>query len=267
MLKLENISPQEMPEVVRVASEMYERDLERQGETQERQAVLRAAVEIGLPAEYLHRAAAEVHARRVERVRRRRRWRNGLLAATGVLALFGLTLVGVRTLDRPVARSAPVMAYRFHAQEGWFGQVNRETRASVTVRDGAVVIRVDRFAPDGRGTYFASADTYQVPDLGLYRAVRFRVRGSGLPYVRLYLENGPLERWRSAPIPVMAQAQEVLLPLDRLERLTRARADDRFRRQEYRKPGRVERLSIKTGDFVNEVRARGEVVIDLLAFE
>ncbi|MCS6777971.1 MAG: hypothetical protein RMJ43_13755 [Chloroherpetonaceae bacterium] len=249
---------------MRVASEMYQRDLERQGEAQERQAAIRAAEEVGLPEEYLHRAAAEVHARRVEQVRRRRRWRNGLLAATGVLALFGITLAGVRTLDRPVTRPAP---YQLHAQEGWVGQFNRETRASVTVKDSAVILRVDRFAPDGKGTYFANADTYQVPDLGAYRSVRFRVRGSGLPYVRLYLENGPLERWRSALIPVTPQAQEVRLPLDQLERLTRARVDDRFRRQEYRKPGRVERLSIKTGDFVNDVSARGEVIIDRLAFE
>lgn len=267
MLKLENVSPQEMPEVVRIASELYQRDQEKEGEEQERLSTVQAAEEIGLPEEYLHRAAEEMHARRVELVQRKRRTRNGILAVTGVAALFGLTTWGVNTLTRPAPPPAPAI-YQINAQEKWTGQVNQGTQASVTAENGKLTIRVEKFVPDQKGTYFANADTFQIPpNLERYEFVKFRVRGSGLPNVRLYLENGPTERWRSEPISVTAQGQEVTLPLNKFEHLTRPSANDKFQRQEYRKPDSLERLSFKTGDFVNDVKATGEVTIDNLKFE
>jgi hypothetical protein len=93
------------------------------------------------------------------------------------------------------------------------------------------------------------------------------VRGQGLPQVRLYLENGPTERWRSQPISVTPSAQEVTLRLGEFEHLTRPNADTQFKRQEYTPPGRIERLSFKVGDFVNDVNAKGEVTIDNVKFE
>jgi hypothetical protein len=77
----------ELPEVLRVATELYARDrayLERAAQLQE---LARAATEAGLPLEYLERAAGSLQAQRVSQLRRRQRWR-GLLTAVGVTALL-----------------------------------------------------------------------------------------------------------------------------------------------------------------------------------
>src|SRR5205807_918200 len=68
MLRLKDVPEEDMPEVVRVASELYERDREQAAQDQAKQAYVDAAGEVGLPPEYLERASEEVHARRVARV-------------------------------------------------------------------------------------------------------------------------------------------------------------------------------------------------------
>lgn len=267
MLKLENVSPQEMPEVVRIASELYEKDQEKEGEAQEREATLNAAEEVGLPPEYLHRAAAEMHNRRVVEIEERRLKRRRLLAATAAVLGIGSVIWGVNYISAPAPAPSPAV-YTFSAAENWTGQVNEGTQAKVVVNEGKLTIQVEKFVPDAKGTYFANADTYQIPpNLARYETVRFRVRGEGLPNVRLYLENGPTERWRSQPVTVAPSAQEVILPLDKFERLTRPDASAPFQRQAYRKPDSLERLSFKTGDFVNDANAKGEIIIDNVTFE
>lgn len=271
MLKLENVSPQEMPEVVRIASELYQQDQEKEGEAQERQSTLAAAEEVGLPAEYLHRAAEEMHSRRVEQVQRKRRTRNGLIAAAGIVAVFGIASFGVskttQTSETSVTPPTP-MAYEVPLTEGITPQISAGTQAAVNVKAGAIQIQVEKFVPNSGGTYFVNADTYKLPpSLAGYETIRFRVRGSGLNQVRLYLENGPTERWRSRAVPATATEQEVTLSLRDFEYLTRPSADAEFRRQTYQPPDRVERLSFKVGDFVNDVNATGSVTIDSVKLE
>jgi hypothetical protein len=272
MLKLENVTPQEMPEVVRIASELYQQDQQKEGEAQERQATLDAAEEVGLPAEYLHRAAEEMHARRVVEVQERRRKRTNLMAVTGIVASLGVTVWLFSLLMAPPAIAPPMTAPPAITvpvtPQQWNLQANPQTQATIRIQDNAMTIQVEKFVPQPNGSYFANADTYQVPpSLEGYQNVRFRVRGTGLSQTRLYLENGPTERWRSRAIPITPNGQEVTLRLQEFEHLTRPFANTQFKRQEYTQPGRIERLSFKTGDFVNDVGAKGEVTIDNVKFE
>src|SRR5947209_2320151 len=92
MLRLKDVSEEDMPEVVRVASELYERDREQAAQDQAKQAYVDAAGEVGLPPEYMERASAEVHARRVARIKQRRTVRMAWLAAA-VVALGGMLAV------------------------------------------------------------------------------------------------------------------------------------------------------------------------------
>src|SRR5690348_14351306 len=78
-----------MPEVVHIASELYEKDKQHDSEAQARQATVDAAKEVGLPEEYLHLAAQQLHARRVEKVIQKRRRRNGVLAVAGAALVLG----------------------------------------------------------------------------------------------------------------------------------------------------------------------------------
>jgi hypothetical protein len=91
MKRLEQISPVEMPEVLRIASELHARDQVQIQRATQREELVRAAVEAGLPVEYLERAAASIQARRGALSRRRRQ-----SVALAVLGL-GLSLLAVRT--------------------------------------------------------------------------------------------------------------------------------------------------------------------------
>src|SRR5262245_21890563 len=98
MLRLKDVATEQMPEVVRLASELYEQERGEIVAAGERQAAVEAAAEVGLPPEYLERAAELLHARRVEQIHQRRRRSRTLWAALGVaLGLWG----GWSVLHRP----------------------------------------------------------------------------------------------------------------------------------------------------------------------
>ena len=88
--RLEEIQLAEVPEVLRVASELYAKDRAELEQAARRQELLLAATEAGLPAEYLDRAAATTHVRRAERQRQQRRWRMGAIVALFLILRWGV---------------------------------------------------------------------------------------------------------------------------------------------------------------------------------
>jgi hypothetical protein len=97
---LEDVRTAEIPEVLRVASELYARDRAELERAAQHRELLKAAAEAGLPPEYLDRAAAALHARRLARADRQRRWQAGSVAALALAAMalaLGVTIVPTRT--------------------------------------------------------------------------------------------------------------------------------------------------------------------------
>ena len=62
MEKLTRIAPKDMPKVLQLASELYSRDQARMARAEECKQIAAAAAEVGLPPEYLERAAATLEA-------------------------------------------------------------------------------------------------------------------------------------------------------------------------------------------------------------
>ncbi len=260
MLRVKDVPPEQMAEVVRVAGELYDQE---QAQTQERRATVAATAEMGLPKEYLERAAALVHARRVEQIGRGRRRKAGLLAGIGVALAIG----GGWVVTHP--RPAAPLAYNFQKSgEGWNQESNPESRANMTFANGAATIHVDHFgAPSGGGQFFVNLNTKGVPQtLAGYRAVSFRAQGQGLPGLRLYLENGS-ERWRSRALPLTGTWQTFRLNLDQFDHQTRASSTGKWQKVDSSAPGHVEQLSFKVGEFVNDVSAHGDVQVSDLRFQ
>lgn len=258
MLRIKDVPPEQMSEVVRVAGELYDRET---AQEQERQSTVAAAAEMGLPPEYMERAAAVVHARQVERIHRRRR-RTAFVAAFASL----VTITGGYVLTRP--HPAQPVTYNFqNPRQQWVQDVNPESTAHAGVEKGIATIHVDRFASSpGTGQFFANLNTEDVPQtLAGYRSVSFRVQGDGLTQLRLYLENGN-ERWRSVAVPVTGDWQVFHLNLDQFEHQTRDSGTGKWRREDRRAPGHVERLSFKAGYYVNDLNAHGNVRIADLRF-
>ena len=272
MLRLENIPPSEMTEVVHIASELYEKDRQQEAETQERQATVDAAAEVGLPEEYLHRAAAELHARRVARVRQQRRRRTGVLATVGVALALG---TGAYVVTRPhvnptflpksatVARPHTSLAF---GPANWRMSANAGTQATVKYENGAAILHVQRFAADSAGHFTANLNSSSgAINLTKFRTVSFRVHGT-LPRLRLYLEHGN-ERWRSPALAVTGQDQQVRIDLSQFERQTRADRGAEWRTFAHQAPEWVDNLSFKTGWFVNEIGVSGDIALSDADFE
>ncbi len=143
MLRMKDVPPDQMTEVVRVAGELYD---EEQAQTQERRATVAAAAEMGLPKEYLDRAAALVHARRVEQIGKRRRRNAGLMVGVGLAAVLG----GGWFVTHP--RPAAPVVYNFqNPSQQWNQESNPESRADVRFADGAATLHVDHFGMPAGG--------------------------------------------------------------------------------------------------------------------
>jgi len=259
MLRVKDVPPNQMAEVVRVAGELYDKE---QADTQERRATVAAAAEMGLPKEYLDRAAALVHARAVEQVAKRRR-QMGLAAGVAVALVIG----GGWLIARP--RHAAPVTYNFqNSAQQWDLNNSPGAQANATFNNGTATIHVGSFAmPAGGDQFFVNLDTKDVPQtLVRYRTVSFRASGAGLPNLRLYLENAD-ERWRSPLLPLTPTGQVVHLDLNRFDHQTRDSAAGKWHAAGAGVPGNVERLSFKVGYYVNAPDAHGDVKISELRFQ
>lgn len=270
MRQLEQLPTEDMREVLRIATELYQRDQGQMEVAREREGLIAAAAEVDLPAEYLERAAATLHTQRVAAIRTRRRRRNGVLAVAGLTGGVGL---GWQLMHLPPP--APLL-YNFNNPPAhqWTLGKNDETRAQLAFpqepnRDGVASLTVERFGARGPdGTYNANINSSDVPpSLAGFRKVTFFARTEGLPHLRLYLENGPNERWRSPELTLTGEWQPQALELRQFERQTRASPSAPWQRASSRAPGKIETLSFKVGHFVNDVSARGKVLVDDLRFE
>jgi hypothetical protein len=258
MLHLKDVPQEEVGEVVRVASEMYDREAQ---ETREHSATKDAAEEIGIPAEYLERAAQEVHLRRVERIQTRRR-RNRILAALAAVTVLGGGTVAF--LNRPAP--PPVTLAVSDATLG----VNPQTKASVVsgASGGEQILRVEQFGASADGQFFANLNV-PVPQnvsLSQHNAVTFTLRGKGIPRARLFLENGPTERWKSPDLNVSAAPRQVTLPLRNFVHQTRPSSGAPWRDVGTSKPGQARILSFKVGEKINPPNVTGEIAVGGLQF-
>ncbi len=273
MLRLKDVPETETAEVIRVAQELYERET---SETRRRDSLVDAAEELGLPGEYLERAAHEVHQRRVAEIQQRRRRRNVILGVTAAAALVaGLAITGTTTRvappsvkPTPIATPKVVDDFNVSPARSWSLDTDGRSRGTVNFveeagRGQVARVRVDSFRPDRQGRFFVNLYQSAPPgSLSGYRQLSFDARGSGLRRVRLDLENGPLERWRGPAVAIGDQWQTVSVPLDRFERQVRSSPNATWQLSPGRPPSDIRRLAFKTGERVNDASARGEVLLD-----
>lgn len=262
--RFDDLQPEELPQVLREAVRQQDA-AERERETQQgREAYADAAQELGISRTDLDRAAAEHHAAAVAQVRRRRTVRNGAIAA----ALGALLVVGGYRGANPPAPDPTSYSFETPAQ-AWSPEFNPRSAGHAGQEGGRGVIVVERFVPEDDGRYWANLNSASVPpSVDGYRTVTLRIRGEGtLSQARLFLENGPTERWRSPAIPVGPEWRVVTLRLDQMEHQTRRDTRSPWRGDGGGAPDDVTGVSLKAGHPFNPPDARGRVEVDDLRLE
>jgi hypothetical protein len=262
--RYDDLTPEELPEVLREAVRRQEVDERERDALRDRESYAEAAQEMGISRAELDRAAAESHAATVARIRRGRRVRNTALAAgVAVLAMAG----GYRALNPP-APEPTTWTFQSDAQ-AWSGDFNPRSTGSARQEGGRGVIQVERFVAEDDGRYWANLNTTSVPaSVRRHDAITLRVRGDGgLGEARVFLENGPTERWRSSPIPVETEWRTILVRMDELEHQTRPDSRSPWRSTRGRSPDAVTGVSLKVGHPFNPTNARGRVEVDDLRID
>ena len=261
--RYDDLQPEELPDVLREA--VRRQDVtEREREAHlDREAYAEAAQEMGISRAELDRAAAAQHAATVARIRRGRRLRNAVIGA-GVAILVA---AGAYRVANPPPPEPASWTFESAAQ-AWSGEVNARSVGRAGQENGVGVIEVERFVAEDDGRYWANLNTTAVPtSLKGHRAVTLRVRGSGLAHARVFLENGPTERWRSPDVPVGADWTTVRFRLDQFEHQTRPDSRSPWRGRRGGSPGEITGVSLKVGHPFNPTDARGRVEVDDLRIE
>jgi len=153
MLQLDNVEPENMSEVVRLAAEMYARDQNNDLEIQRREEQIRKAtksnrLEEYLLAEYLERAAIELQNRRSEELQQRyeqleqvetqrQRARNAAaFFAFLALLISGIVVFAALFFSSQVPQRVQLQKLpAYHAQEASFG-ADRSLHASASLETG-----------------------------------------------------------------------------------------------------------------------------------
>src|SRR4051794_30773300 len=87
--RAEQVSPAQLPELLRIAAELQAHDRAQVTRAEDRQMLLRAAAEAGIPPEYLEQALVELKNREIRRERRVRQQKRMAAAAGIVLSVCG----------------------------------------------------------------------------------------------------------------------------------------------------------------------------------
>lgn len=260
----DDLQPEELPEVLREAVRRQDVDQRERDARLDRESYAQAAEEMGISRAELDRAAAETHAATVARIRRGRRVRTAVIgAAVALLAAAGAYRVANPPSPEPVGWTFE------HPAQAWSGELNPRSTGRSGQEGGRGVIAVERFAAEADGRYWANLNTASVPaSLEGHAAVTLRIRGDGeLGHARLFLENGPTERWRSPDIPVGTEWRTLAFRMDQFEHQTRDDSRSPWRTRRGGPPGTVTGISLKVGHPFNPTDARGRVEVDDLRID
>ncbi|MFM7321648.1 MAG: hypothetical protein ACKO5K_09015 [Armatimonadota bacterium] len=254
MMRQRDLPPEEQSELFRLADEMQRADREAD---QESRASADAAAELGVAPEYLERATAEMHARRLEKIARNRARNRWIAIAVVVLAVGGM-FAGMRgasvrsTTPAPPAATATALPLDSAAiRPGSQGITLQRTGEGVT-------LEIDRSGPAASAGTFANV-AIPLPAGAPRRKIEVTLRGEGVGSFRADLENGDV-RWKGANEILPAGSSRVVI--DSSQMLRQTRRAGKWRKTAWASPESAKQVVLKFGDTVNAPGARGKVVVD-----
>ena len=254
MLKQTDIPAEDQSEIFRIADKLYREDEEHRRNAD---ASAAAAAELGVPQEYLDRAAQELHVQRLEAVKakRRRTWIIPVIALTGI----SLTLIMTLTLSRaPTPISPSVMSTGsvtniYDLSEATV-RANSESKGSISASKDAATLQIEQFSPNPSGDFYGNI----LVSAGNVREVEVltaQVAGNGIPNVRVDLEAGDI-RWRG---PVSPTGTSVSISAKEFQR--QVRQGSNWKNTTWQPPSGKLKIAFKTGKTVNDASTRGTLTV------
>lgn len=260
---LKTMNRRDQEEVLDLAIDLYSADVSKK--ESDAQALIATAREVGVPVEYLEKAAEELRRRRAAamvKAQQQRRWLVRGAAAAAAVAVLAFFLVPRPATPFAEAFDGGAARWALDTSAGTSASVRFETEAG---RGEVAVIAVERFAPGTDGSYHVNLDSLSAPaDLSRHREVSLALRGEGLATARLYIE-GDAVRWRSPPLRTTGDWSTQRIPLRSFEK--QVRKGDGWSVVAWDAPDDVKRLSVKVGQFMNDPGASGEVAVDDIRIE
>ncbi len=258
-------------QVVRIALELQSQDASNVPNDDFTGAVREAAIAEGLDPSYLEKAEVELQRREAAQLEAKKARQKTVRRAGITGALLAAALV-IGWQIKPLVFAAPPAPWAdgFEDSTRWSLDVDPGTRAQLrweqqAGRGQVAVVSVEHFATGADAHPRANLDGLGVPsDLSGYSGVVIDVRGS-LPNVRVYLEAGSEERWRSPAVALTSAWAEHRLPLKAFEH--QVREAGKWQTTRWAAPKGLTQSSVKAGFFINPPEAVGDVYLDRFRLE
>ena len=254
MLKQTDIPAEDQAEIFRIADKLYREDEEHRRNAD---ASAAAAAELGLPQEYLDRAAQELHVQRLEAVKakRRRTWIIPAIALAGIGVLLASTLTVSRapTPIAPVVMSAASVTNIYDLSDASV-RANSESKGSISANSSAATLVIDQFVPDSKGDFYGNI-IVPAGNAREVEAVTAQVSGNGIPNVRVDLEAGDV-RWRG---PVSPTGTAVSISAKEFQK--QVRQGSNWKSTAWSPPSGNLRIAFKTGKSINDASTKGTLTV------
>lgn len=253
MLKQTDIPAEDQAEIFRIADKLYREDEEHRRNAN---ASAAAAAELGLPQEYLDRAAQELHVQRLEAVKakRKRFWIIPVIALTGISLMLITTFMSrAPTPISPRVMSTGSVTNVYDLSTATV-RANPESMGSISANSSAATLVIDQFVPDSKGDFYGNI-IVPAGNVREVEAVTAQVAGNSIPNVRLDLEAGDV-RWRG---PVSPTGTSVSISAKEFQK--QVRQGSNWKNTAWSPPSGKLRIAFKTGKSINDASTKGTLTV------
>lgn len=252
MLKQTDIPAEDQAEIFRIADKLYREDEEHRRNAN---ASAAAAAELGLPQEYLDRAAQELHVQRLEAVKakRRRAWIIPAIAGAGIGIVLAVTLSRPPAPLTPVRMSTSSVTNIYDLSEAAV-RANPDSKGSISANSSAATLVIDQFVPDSKGDFYGNI-IVPAGNVREVEVVTAQVAGNGIPNVRVDLEAGDV-RWRG---PVSPTGTAVSISSKEFQK--QVRQGSNWKNTAWSPPSGKLRIAFKTGKSINDASTKGTLTV------
>jgi len=252
VLKQTDIPAEDQAEIFRIADRLYREDEEHRRNAD---ASAAAAEELGIPKEYLDRAAQELHLQRLEAVSAKRR-QNWIIAVVALASfgILGIVLLSPAPAPNPPVRMASSSVTNVYDLSDASVRANPESKGSISTNSSAATLQIDQFLPDSKGDFYGNL-LVEAGNVREVEAVTALVAGSGIPNVRVDLEAGDI-RWKG---PVSPTGTSVSISAKEFQR--QVRQGTNWKNTSWQPPSGKLKIAFKTGKTVNDVSTRGTLTV------